>query len=208
MRQSLSEAQIGLKLLFSFQSARGHLCHLGCKRLQFKASPGYRTRFCLKKPTNQPTINKALLVFWGCLVASWIAATSFSHCLSVPCGRPWSMSTDTMGLGKDCIAAYLWTTSAAFPLKLWLSRRMKLWNNFSTLTKRKKLWFVMVFLCKSLEENIYIYVTLIVRKMLLLEGDVCLVTGTTGILILDFCMFLSHGSKVFSRIFCFPFDGI
>lgn len=62
MRQSLSEAQIGLKLLFSFQSARGHLCHLGCKRLQFKASPGYRTRFCLKKPTNQSTINKALLV--------------------------------------------------------------------------------------------------------------------------------------------------
>lgn len=65
----------------------------------------------------------------------------------------------------------------------------------------------MVFLCKSLEEKKYINVTLIVRKMLL-EGDVCLVTGTTGILILDFCVFLSHGSKVFSRIFCFPFDGI
>lgn len=64
----------------------------------------------------------------------------------------------------------------------------------------------MVFLHKSLEEKIYINVTLIVREMLL-EGDVCLVTGTTGILILDFCMFLNQDQKYLAEFFVFLLMG-
>lgn len=59
---------------------------------------------------------------------------------------------------------------------------------------------------------IYIYMcvcvcmsdTLIVREMLL-EGDVCPHTGTTGILILDFFQFLNHRSKMLSIICYFSF---
>lgn len=42
---------------------------------------------------------------------------------------------------------------------------------------------------------------------MLLEGDVCLVTGTTGILILDFCMFLNQDQKYLAEFFVFLLMG-
>lgn len=119
--------------------------------------------------------------------------SSFNLCLSVPCGRLWSMSMDNMEFGKDYIVVYLLTTFAAFPLKQWHLQHMNLWSSFFTSTK-KKLWFV--FLHKPSEGKIKYYFDL---GGTLLEGAICPITGNTGILVLDF--FILKKSKVLTMLF-------
>lgn len=86
------------------------------------------------------------------IVSSWVGITvlSFNHYLSVPCGRLWSMSMDTMEFEKDYIVVYLLITFAVFPLKQWLSQHMNLWSSFFTSTNENHVFF---FLIKSQREK-------------------------------------------------------